>query len=92
MFTGDLKWDRAAAKAELLRSITHEEVLALLDSEMLAKDGTKRVSVLLRGCCCCCGALNVRAVRCARYLPHQPPSVELNLPPPKRKLYSSKLS
>lgn len=44
MFTGDLTWDRAAAKAELLRTITREEVLALLDSEMLAEGSAKRVS------------------------------------------------
>eukprot|EP00752_Nemacystus_decipiens_P005957 g5379.t2 len=49
VFTGDLKWDRAAAKAELLKSITREEVLALLDSEMLAKDGAKRMNVLVYG-------------------------------------------
>eukprot|EP00903_Cladosiphon_okamuranus_P013078 g12199.t1 len=49
VFTGDLKWDRAAAKAELLRTITLEEVLALLDSEMLAKDGAKRMNILVYG-------------------------------------------
>lgn len=63
MFTGDLKWDRAAAKAELLRTITLEEVLALLDNEMLAKDGAKRVSVCFCVCFCLLWLLFVEGER-----------------------------
>lgn len=49
VFSGDLKWDRAAAKAEILKSVTHKEVLDLLDNELLAKDTTKRVSGVSSG-------------------------------------------
>lgn len=46
IFTGDLKWDRAAAMAETLASITREDILDLLDKGMLAADTSKRVSLL----------------------------------------------
>ncbi|CAB1115801.1 unnamed protein product [Ectocarpus sp. CCAP 1310/34] len=49
VFSGDLKWDRAAVKAELLKTITRQEVLDLLGGEMLDGDGAKRLNVLVYG-------------------------------------------
>lgn len=49
VFTGDLKWDRAAEKARILETISRDEVLDLLDNEILAKGGAKRVSASVCG-------------------------------------------
>ena len=62
IFSGDLKWDRAAVKAEQLSAVTRQQVLKLLDGEMLTEGKAKRVSMprgtssaLLGWLCCPCG-------------------------------------
>lgn len=44
VFLGDLKWDRAAVTAEILGTLTKEEVLELVDKEIMAPETSKRVS------------------------------------------------
>ncbi|CAM9761849.1 unnamed protein product [Ascophyllum nodosum] len=49
IFPGDLKWNRAAALAEMLASVKREDVLELIDRELLADDTSKRMNVLVYG-------------------------------------------